>query len=257
MDMEELQEGHLSTLNTEEKKQKISRRKFIVFVTLFPLTSVSSKKADANPLAWLVVTFVGFVARQLVKRLITSGIKKITTRVVRTSVKRKRRFSSGGSISMKGGVDIRNAVEATQQSKKFIDLADFLVDTVWDKSSNINPASVVIDNKHQENPVNTGNINIKLKDVETGNIDIEGTILSIEIPPKSRLVLDMNFSSLPSTGVKTIEGTYGDVNNNATSSGQILVLNNARKKLKGRSVDELYEEYKKGKHNAYIIDDFS
>lgn len=248
MDMGKQQVGHTLTLDTSNDDDLLfTRRRFIVFATLFPL-GIGSQKIDANPLGWLAVAAFGYLARNFIKKTVAKTLVKSK---VKTFAKQRNLDSAKN-----GKISVSNASGYKNHGVNMVDLSLLLGKTVWDKNSNNNPASIVIDNTHIDNSVNTGNINVELKDDKNGRIDVAATILPLDIPPKSRLVLDMKFSSLPSSGLKKLDGTYGDGNHNISKSGKILVVSNANiMKENGKTVDELYKEYEKnGLRSKYIRD---
>jgi hypothetical protein len=241
-----------STINIDKNKRLISsRRNFIAWATLIPLCSlILSKEANAF---WPLI--VRLFAHSVGRRLFTRGLARSATQT--PSRVRRPNTSIVNSRSNETKFRVTDALEIAgnvYNASDELNLAEFVEKTVWETNSSNNPASIVIDNENSSNNMNTGNINIKLRDVASKKVEFTANVDSMIIPPKTRLVIDMKFSNIPSAGIKRIHGDYGDNKHNAQESGYILVLDNARKKLKGRTVDDLYDEFEKNKlKSKYIL----
>lgn len=160
------------------------------------------------------------------------------------SLFRKRLFAKAKEVALPtitkppgmNNLRLEKAVRDHKRKSDLVDLSSFLADQIWDKNKN-NPSSTVIVNVSEKN-YNTGEINVQLRDEDTGKVDIHAKIEPIDIPPRSQLLLDMNFRDLSNDGVKRLHGVYNS-EQKAEKSGRILVASNT----KGMSIKELYEKY--------------
>lgn len=251
------QEGRILTLDFDESRsiESLSKRRLIILATLIPIASIFPEK-EAN--AVIPALIMRLFARSLFRKFATKSASRIVPRlrkvppvIVRdpASHSRKRRARTP---EMKYG----DVIEIAKTVSDTVDIANNLDRTVWDSSPRIiNMGSMTIDNSDASRRIETGDINIHLRDLHSNATEFSSVISSVPIPARTRLVVDMKFQNLDNIGVKKLYGSFGNGKYDAKESGEILVLENASKKLKGRSVNDLYKEYQRYKstNSKYIL----
>lgn len=245
MVLEKGQEDHISTLGFDASKssvESLSKRQFVIFTSLVPIAAIfPSRNADAFLPALVIRLFARSLFRKFASRVIGRTVSRIRKPVINTS-----------KTSKQVKVGVSDVLTVVNTAANVVDIAEFLKRTVWDSSQATNTASMTIDNVDNSRNIHTGDINIHLHDVEKNRNEISSTIPSIKIPAKTRLVIDIKFENLSNPGIKKLYGTFGN-GNKVEQSGEILVLKNAHKKLRGRSINDLYKDYLNGKKSKYIL----
>lgn len=209
----------------------MSRRDFLILASITPLVMMPTT-SDAIWFALLFRLFARSVVGGLVRRGVSSGVRSISRSAIRQGQK---------NVSVKKAIKIDSSKKRVDSKGMsigdIIDYQELLANQVWDKNGN-NESNIIIENQKSYTQ-NTKDIEVKLYDENKNNhVDIHARIEPIDIPPKSRLILDLNFKNLPSEGMKRLHGSYGD-SHQAETSGKILVTSNRR----GISIDELYQKY--------------
>ena len=215
-------------MSSEILTKNINRRDFLVLMTITPLIITS---AEANPLLigfglrWLAKEFVKYQAKKRLK----SKLQKMTKQYIKEK-----------------NVNMVRTLQVTGVMNEVFDPVTLVADEVWsiDKP---NTASLLISNETSYTQ-STQDIYIQLRDEENGNIDIKAKIEPINIPAKSNLVLDVQFSDLKYKGIKRLGGTY-DNGKVISDSGRILVID---KVTYGKSVEEYYRRYRSRKNHQPI-----
>jgi hypothetical protein len=170
------------------------------------------------------------VAIRLFGRPILKHTIKQFTKPKRINIARIKTASENNNIT------IEKAIKANNRENDIVNTGVFLADHLW-KQHTSNRSTTMIVNSSNE-PHNTGEIKVQLRDEDTAHVDVQATIQPIEIPSKSQLILETKFRNLPSSGMKRLYGTY-NMEQEAKRSGRILVASSTN----GISIDELYDKY--------------
>jgi len=229
MDRDEIIIHHSSiiTTNPEIEINGINRRNFIIYLSFLPLTTLPSR-SDAF---WQLIPIgIRIFARPLL-RYVTKGIFKPQA-IARPRI----------NVPSRASIAIDKAIKINNHRNDIINTGVLLADELWKQGSKNSSSSVITNTSDQ--PHNTGDIKIQLRDTDTAHVDVQATIEPLIIPPKSKLILEIGFSNLPSEGMKRLHGTYnsnkqGNERQRVESSGRILVAHNTR----GVSISELYRRY--------------
>lgn len=209
--------------NLDFEVDGMNRRDFLIYSSVVPLLLFPTPSEAFIPLLFRLF------ARQIVKPRMKSRTKRVNKPLIKEGNK---------NVKVKKGreYDLGDLADTTEIIENILNIKELSSDQVWDQHGN-NPSSIVIAND-KEYTQNTKDIIVNLHDTSNQNIDVHARIEPIDIPPKSNLILDMNFKKLPYEGIKVLNGTYGN-NDSAQSSGRILVSSNRQ----GKSIEELYRLY--------------
>lgn len=218
-----------------------SRRVFIkqAYCLAISYMFTNPNNASANPL-------ITYFFRGLAALILPKNVAKNFTR----TLKPKKELNFRSTTSSEGKKDIIEGIskglEIASAAKDVIELSDFLINDIWNKKED--KVSTLILNNNQNILTNTGDIDIFLKDSNSDKIEIQARIEPINIPPQSRLILDIDMSEASKPGIKHLTGYYGNTAYEIPKSSNIII---PPKNFDKKDINRMIEEFESSGKKRY------